>query len=139
MSRKNFYSQESVPDLFFKLWAIRQNLFEIISIESEVKKLREHPIKDWYEWTGDLYYDVLNDSLLMKGHKEVLELFEDFKNTKNPKLKKLVIATKEISDQVVNFYVDPVFKVEYEKKHFINLEKTSKSEFKDILFYKNFK
>ncbi len=139
MSRKNFYTQESVPDLFFKLWTLRQNIFEIISIEPEVKKLRKHPIKDWYEWTGDLYYDVLNDSLLMKGHKEVLDLFEDFKNTKNSKLKKLIFATKEISDQVVNFYVDPVFKSEYEKMHFINFEMMGESEFKDILFYKNFK
>ena len=139
MSRKNFYSQESVPDLFFKLWALRQNLFEIISIESEVKKLRQHPIKDWYEWTGDLYYDVLNESLLMKGHKEVLDLFEDFKNTKNSKLRKLVIETKEMSDQVVNLYVDPKFKFEYEKVHFINFNNMSEVEFKDILFYKNFK
>lgn len=139
MAKKELYSQENSPELFFKLWALRGNLFEIISIDSEVKKLREHPIKDWYEWTGDLYYDLLNDLLLMKGHKEVIELFEDFKNTKNSKLKKLIISAKEISDQIVNLYVDPKFKIEYEKIYFKNFKKIDESEFKDILFYKNFK
>ena len=137
MSRKNIYSQESVPDLFFKLWALRQNLFEIISIESEVKKLREHPIKDWYEWTGDLYSDVLNDSLLMKGHKEVLELFEDFKNSKNSKLKKLVITTKNISDEVVDRYVDSEYKSKYLKTYSCSCKDINKREMKAIIYLRN--
>jgi hypothetical protein len=139
MTKKEAYSQESAPELFNKLWLLRDNLFEIISLESEVKKLKEHPIKDWYQWTADIYSELVNDAFLMMGHKEVSELFEDFKNSKNSKLKKLVIATKTISDEVVKRYVDEEYKESYLNSHLSTAKNIGRNELKNIRFMKDFR
>lgn len=137
MAKKEAYSQESAPELFNKLWLLRDNLFEIISLEDEVKKLKEHPIKEWYQWTGDIYSDLMNDAFLMMGHKEVSELYEDFKNSKNSKLKKLVIVAKSISDEVVENYVDVDYKKEYLRTYLCTGKGIDKLEMKTIIYLRN--
>lgn len=137
MTKKEAYSQENSPELFNKLWLLRNNLFEIISLQDEVKKLKEHPIKEWYQWTSDIYSDLVNDAFLMIGHKEVSELYEDFKNSKNSKLKKLVIATKSISDEVVEDYVDVDYKKEYLKTYLCTSKEINKLEMKTIIYLRS--
>jgi NAD-dependent DNA ligase len=56
-----------------------------------VKKLQQHPIKSWQEYfSNDLYCEMINDAHLMLGEKEINELYDDFKNSRNNELKKLI-------------------------------------------------
>jgi len=139
MHNKESYSQENFPELFSMLWLLRDNLYEIILIENQVKKLKEHPIKEWYQWTGDIYSDLMNDAFLMMGHLEVLELYDDFKNSKNSKLRKLVFKVKKISDELVEKYVETGFKESYLKSHISTVKNIDRVEMKNIRFMKDFK
>lgn len=87
---KREYPQESYPELYEKIKQIIDYLDEIISLEPEVSKLKDHPIKDWRQYLlSDIYYDIINIAHLMMNAKEMSELFDDFKKSKNLKLKNL--------------------------------------------------
>jgi len=133
------YSIETHPDLFEKLRILIGYLYEVISYESEVKKLKEHPIKDWHQYLfSDTYHDMINMAQLMMNDKEITELFDDFKNSKNIKLKKLVSITKSLSDEIVECYVDSEFNLIYQKKYAITTKNIDRNEMKNIRFLKNF-
>jgi hypothetical protein len=82
--------------LYEKIKKIIDYLDEIISLEPEVAKLKDHPIKDWHQYLfSDIYYDIINKAHLMMNDKEVSELFDDFSKSKNAKLKNLVLKVKK--------------------------------------------
>ena len=133
------YLIETHPNLFEKLRILIGYLDEVISYESEVKKLKEHPIKDWHQYLfSDIYHDMINMAQLMMNDKEITELFDDFKNSKNIKLKKLVSITKSLSDEIVECYVDSEFKLSYQKKYASTSKNIDRNEMKNIRFLKNF-
>lgn len=133
------YLIETHPDLFENLRILIDYLYEVISYESEVKKLKEHPIKDWHQYLySEIYYDMINMAQLMMNDKEITELFDDFKNSKNIKLKKLVSTTKSLSDEIVENYVDSEFKLSYQKKYASTSKNIDRNEMKNIRFLKNF-
>ena len=88
MFKKNEYLQETNQELYEKIKQMIDYLDEIISLESGVAKLKDHPIKNWHQYLlSDIYYDIINKAHLMMNDKEVSELFDDFSKSKNAKLK----------------------------------------------------
>ena len=112
MFKKNEYLKETHPELYEKIKIIIDYIDEIISLEPEVAKLKDHPIKDWHQYLfSDIYYDIINKAHLMMNDKEVSELFDDFSKSKNAKLKNLVYKVKKISDELVENYVETRLKI----------------------------
>jgi len=137
--KKNEYLKETHPELYEKIKQIIVYLEEIISLEPEVAKLKDHPIKDWRQYLlSDIYYDIINKAHLMMNDKEMSELFDDFKNSKNLKIKKLVLDTKKLSDEILENYVDSEFKLSYLNSHFSSAKNIDKNEMKNIIFMKDF-
>jgi len=136
--KKNEYLKETHPELYEKIKQIIDYLEEIISLEPEVAKLKDHPIKDWRQYLlSDIYYDIINKAHLMMNDKEMSELFDDFKNSKNLKIKKLVLDTKKLSDEILENYVDSEFKLSYLNSHFSSAKNIDKNEMKNIIFMKD--
>ena len=136
---KSEYPQESYPELYEKIKQIIDYLAEIISLEAEVAKLKDHPIKDWHQYLfSDIYYDIINKAHLMMNDKEASELFEDFSKSKNVKLKNLVFKVKKISDELVENYVETEFKESYLKSHLSTAKNINRDEIKNIRFMKDF-
>ena len=137
---KSEYPQESYPELYEKIKQIIDYLEEIISLEPEVAKLKDHPIKDWRQYLlSDIYYDIINKAHLMMNDKEVSELFDDFSKSKNAKLKNLVLKVKKISDELVENYVETEFKESYLKSHLSTAKNIDRDEIKNIRFMKDFR
>ena len=139
MTQRREYSIESNPNLYEEIRQLLALLTEIITFESEVAKLKEHPIKDWYEYLySNIYFDLINEAHLMMSHKEVIELYEDFKNSKNSKLKKLVFNAINLSNKLTEIYVDLEFKESYLKAHTSSSKNIEREEMKSIRFMKDF-
>ena len=139
MTQRREYSIESNPNLYEEIRQLLALLTEIITFESEVTKLKEHPIKDWYEYLySNIYFDLINEAHLMMSHKEVIELYEDFKNSKNSKLKKLVFNAINLSNKLTEIYVDLEFKESYLKAHTSSSKNIEREEMKSIRFMKDF-
>ena len=67
---KSEYPQESYPELYEKIKQIIDYFADIISLEPEVAKLKDHPIKDWHRYLfSDIYYDIINKAHLMMNDK----------------------------------------------------------------------
>jgi hypothetical protein len=97
----------------------------VISFESKVIKLQQHPIKSWQEYfSNDFYCEMINESHLMLGEKEINELYDDFKNSRNNELTELIFITKNLSDELILNNCDPILLEEYRL--------TYKSSFKDL-------
>jgi hypothetical protein len=140
MFKKNEYLKETHPELYEKIKKIIDYLDEIISLEPEVAKLKDHPIKDWHQYLfSDIYYDIINKAHLMMNDKEVSELFDDFSKSKNAKLKNLVLKVKKISDELVENYVETEFKESYLKSHLSTAKNIDRDEIKNIRFMKDFR
>ena len=136
---KSEYPQESYPELYEKIKQIIDYLDEIIFLEPEVAKLKDHPIKDWRQYLlSDIYYDIINMAHLMMNDKEMSELFDDFYKSKNAKLKNLVLKVKKISDELVENYVETEFKESYLKSHLSTAKNINRDEIKNIRFMKDF-
>ena len=139
MFKKNEYLKETHPELYEKIKKIIDYLDEIISLEPEVAKLKDHPIKDWHRYLfSDIYYDIINKAHLMMNDKEVSELFDDFSKSKNAKLKNLVLKVKKISDELIENYVETEFKESYLKSHLSTAKNIDRYEIKNIRFMKDF-
>ena len=140
MLKKNEYQKETHPELYEKIKKIIDYLNEIISLEPEVAKLKDHPIKDWHQYLfSDIYYDIINKAHLMMNDKEVSELYDDFSKSKNAKLKNLVLKVKKLSDELVENYVETEFKESYLKSHLSTAKNIDRDEMKNIRFMKNFR
>ena len=139
MIKKDEYAMETHPDLYGKIKMLNDYLSEIIDCESEVKKLKKHPIKNWYQYlSSEIYYDLINKAHLMICYKEITELFDDFKNTKNSKLKDLVLKVKNLSNEIVEIYVDSEFKKSYLESYSSKVKKIDRYDLKGIRFMKDF-
>jgi hypothetical protein len=75
---------------------------------------------------------------LMMNDKEISELFDDFKNSKNIKLKSLVTITKNLSDEIVECFVDSEFKLNYRQKYASSSKDIDRTEMRNIRFVKSF-
>lgn len=138
--KKNEYLKETNLELYEKIKQMIDYLEEIISLEPEVAKLKDHPIKDWRQYLlSDIYYDIINKAHLMMNDKEVSELFDDFSKSKNAKLKNLVLKVKKLSDELVENYVETEFKESYLKSHLSTAKNIDRDEMKNIKFMKNFR
>jgi hypothetical protein len=139
MKKFDGYLIELHPELFDKVKTLIDYLDAVISCDSEVKKLKEHPIKDWHQYLySDLYYDTITMAQLMMNDKEMSELFDDFKNSKNIKLKNLVTITKNLSDEIVECFVDSEFKLNYRQKYASSSKDIDRTEMRNIRFVKSF-
>ena len=139
MFKKNEYLKETNQELYEKIKQMINYLDEIISLEPEVTKLKDHPIKDWHQYLlSDIYYDNINKAHLMMNDKEVSELFDDFSKSKNAKLKNLVLKVKKISDELIENYVETEFKESYLKSHLSTAKNIDRDELKNIRFMKDF-
>jgi len=139
MFKKDEYPKENHPELYEKIKQIIKFLDDLISLEPEVAKLKDHPIKDWRQYL--LYYildDIINIAHLMMNDKELSELFDDFYKSKNVKLKNLVTKVKKLSDELVENYVETEFKESYLKSHLSTAKNIDREELKNIRFMKNF-
>ena len=125
MTQKVEFCKETHKELYEQLNTLNEYLRQVISFESKVIKLQQHPIKSWQEYfSNDLYCEMINEAHLMLGEKEINELYDDFKNSKNNELKKLILITKNISDELILKNCDPILLEEYRL--------TYKSSFKDL-------
>jgi hypothetical protein len=139
MVKANEYPKETNPELYEKIKQLIDYLDEIISLEPEVAKLKDHPIKDWHQYLlSDIYYDIINEAHLMMNEKEVSELFDDFSKSKNSKVKKLVFKVNKLSDELVDTYVETEFKESYLNSHLSTTKNLDRDELKNIKFMKNF-
>jgi len=137
--QKSQYSMDSDRDLYEKIEQIISHLNQIINLESEVKKLQKHPIKEWMHYlTSELLYDEINVAHLMMNSKEVTELFDDFKSSKNSKLRNSVISIKKLSDDIVENYVNEEFKKRYLDSYQSSTKIFDKNEMQNIRFLKDF-
>ena len=125
MTQKVEFRKETHKELFEQLNTLNEYLRQVISYESKVIKLQQHPIKSWQEYfSNDLYCEMINESHLMLGEKEINELYDDFKNSRNNELTELIFITKNLSDQLILNNCDPILLEEYRL--------TYKSSFKDL-------
>ena len=139
MIKKDEYSIETYPDLYKKIKQLIDSLGEVVACEPEVTKLKEHPIKEWLRYlSDDVYYDLINKAHLMINYKEINELYDDFKNSKNYKLRKLVLNTKILSEEIIDIYVDLDFKLTYLKTHCSPNKDLNRDEIKNMRFFKDF-
>jgi len=125
MTQKVEFRKETHKELFEQLNTLNEYLRQVISYESKVIKLQQHPIKSWQEYfSNDLYCEMINESHLMLGEKEINELYDDFKNSRNNELTELIFITKNLSDELILNNCDPILLEEYRL--------TYKSSFKDL-------
>ena len=125
MTQKVEFCKETHKELYEQLNTLNEYLRQVISFESKVIKLQQHPIKSWQEYfSNDLYCEMINEAHLMLGEKEINELYDDFKNSRNNELKKLILITKNISDELILKNCDPILLEDYRF--------TYKSSFKDL-------
>ena len=125
MTQKVEFRKETHKELYEQLNTLNEYLRQVISFESKVIKLQRHPIKSWQEYfSNDLYCEMINEAHLMLGEKEINELYDDFKNSRNNELKKLIFITKNISDELILKNCDPILLEDYRL--------TYKSSFKDL-------
>jgi len=139
MFKKDEYPKENHPELYEKIKQIIDFLDDLISLELEVAKLKDHPIKDWHQYL--LYYifdDIINIAHLMMNDKELSELFDDFSKSKNAKLKNLVLKVKKLSDELVENYVETEFKDSYLKSHLSSVKNIDRDDIKNIRFMRDF-
>ena len=88
--------------------------------------------------TSELLYDEINVAHLMMNSKEITELFDDFKSSKNSKLRNYVISIKKLSDDIVENYVNEEFKKRYLDSHQSSTKIFDKNEMQNIIFLKDF-
>ena len=125
MTQKVEFRKETHKELYEQLNTLNEYLRQVISFESKVIKLQQHPIKSWQEYfSNDLYCEMINEAHLMLGEKEINELYDDFKNSRNNELKKLIFITKNISDELILKNCNPILLEEFRF--------TYKSSFKDL-------
>jgi hypothetical protein len=125
MTQKVEFRKETHKELYEQLNTLNEYLRQVISYESKVIKLQQHPIKSWQEYfSNDLYCEMINESHLMLGEKEINELYDDFKNSRNNELTELIFITKNLSDELILNNCDPILLEEYRL--------TYKSSFKDL-------
>jgi hypothetical protein len=135
MTQKVEYRKETHKELYEQLNTLNEYLLQVISFESKVKKLQQHPIKSWQEYfSNDLYCEMINDAHLMLGEKEINVLYDDFKNSRNNELKKLIFITKNISDDLILKNCDPILLDDYRLTYKSSFKDLKKHEVKNLKF-----
>ena len=135
MTQKVEFCKETHKELYEQLNTLNEYLRQVISFESKVIKLQQHPIKSWQEYfSNDLYCEMINESHLMLGEKEINELYDDFKNSRNNELKKLIFITKNISDELILKNCDPILLEDYRLTYKSSFKDLTKHEVKNLKF-----
>ena len=135
MNQKVEFRKETHKELYEQLNTLNEYLRQVISFESKVIKLQQHPIKSWQEYfSNDLYCEMINESHLMLGEKEINELYDDFKNSRNNELKKLIFITKNISDDLILKNCDPILLDDYRLTYKSSFKDLKKHEVKNLKF-----
>ena len=135
MTQKVEFRKETHKELYEQLNTLNEYLRQVISFESKVIKLQQHPIKSWQEYfSNDLYCEMINESHLMLGEKEINELYDDFKNSRNNELKKLIFITKNISDELILKNCDPILIEDYRLTYKSYFKDLKKHEVKNLKF-----
>ena len=135
MTQKVEFCKETHKELYEQLNTLNEYLRQVISFESKVIKLQQHPIKSWQEYfSNDLYCEMINEAHLMLGEKEINELYDDFKNSRNNELKKLIFITKNISDELILKNCDPILLQKYRLTYKSSFKDLTKHEVKNLKF-----
>ena len=135
MTQKVEFRKETHKELYEQLNTLNEYLRQVISFESKVIKLQQHPIKSWQEYfSNDLYCEMINEAHLMIGEKEINELYDDFKNSRNNELKKLIFITKNISDELIFKNCDPILLEDYRLTYQSSFKDLTKHEVKNLKF-----
>ena len=135
MTQKVEFRKETHKELYEQLNTLNEYLRQVISFESKVIKLQQHPIKSWQEYfSNDLYCEMINEAHLMLGEKEINELYDDFKNSRNNELKKLIFITKNISDELILKNSDPILLKDYRLTYKSSFKDLTKHEVKNLKF-----
>jgi hypothetical protein len=135
MTQKVEFRKETHKELYEQLNTLNEYLRQVISFESKVIKLQQHPIKSWQEYfSNDLYCEMINEAHLMLGEKEINELYDDFKNSRNNELKKLIFITKNISDELILKNCDPILLEDYRLTYKSSFKDLTKHEVKNLKF-----
>ena len=135
MTQKVEFRKETHKELYEQLNTLNEYLRQVISFESKVIKLQQHPIKSWQEYfSNDLYCEMINEAHLMLGEKEINELYDDFKNSRNNELKKLIFITKNISDELILKNCDPILLQKYRLTYKSSFKDLTKHEVKNLKF-----
>ena len=135
MTQKVEFRKETHKELYEQLNTLNEYLRQVISFESKVIKLQQHPIKSWQEYfSNDLYCEMINEAHLMLGEKEINELYDDFKNSRNNELKKLIFIIKSISDELIFKNCDPILLEDYRLTYKSSFKDLTKHEVKNLKF-----
>ena len=135
MTQKVEFRKETHKELYEQLNTLNEYLRQVISFESKVIKLQQHPIKSWQEYfSNDLYCEMINDAHLMLGEKEINVLYGDFKNSRNNELKKLIFIIKSISDELIFKNCDPILLEDYRLTYKSSFKDLTKHEVKNLKF-----
>jgi hypothetical protein len=135
MTQKVEFRKETHKELYEQLNTLNEYLRQVISYESKVIKLQQHPIKSWQEYfSNDLYCEMINDAHLMLGEKEINVLYGYFKNSRNNELKKLIFITKNISDELILKNCDPILLEDYRLTYKSSFKDLTKHEVKNLKF-----
>ena len=83
-----YYSPEDEIRVCYKMLYIVHLLYDIAELKSEVRKLKNHPINHQWETLQDFAacFQMRKDEEILHLH-FMEELYQDFKNTRNKKLK----------------------------------------------------
>jgi len=133
MNQKVEFRKETHKELYEQLNILNEYLRQVISFDSKVIKLQQHPIKSWQEFfSNDLYCEMINEAHLMLGEKEINELYDDFKNSRNNELKRIIFITKNISDELIKKNCDPISLEGYRLTYKYSFKDLTKHEAKNI-------
>jgi len=135
MTQKVEFRKETHKELYEQLNTLNEYLRQVISFESKVIKLQQHPIKSWQEYfSNDLYCEMINEAHLMLGEKEINELYDDFKNSRNNELTELIFITKNLSDELILNNCDRILLEEYRLTYKSSFKDLTKHEVKNLKF-----
>lgn len=109
----SFHDLEVEESICLKFMHIANLMRDICLMKSEVRGLRNHPINDtWngiHSQTGGLTITIFEKKYLAK---EILDICNDFANTRNKKLREKVQHVRELTIEVLegNYYYDKTHK-----------------------------
>jgi hypothetical protein len=99
-----YYSKEKCQELTEKYFRLADLTKSLSELGDDIRKLKNHPIHN--------YPQAICNSLLywweLKGTQEYLltevyDFLDEFKNTRNQKLKKLLISIKGTADEIIKY------------------------------------
>jgi uncharacterized protein with HEPN domain len=135
----NFFELSEDTFLKKKLEDLLDCMQRILEFKPTIKKLTDHPISEWYEWfSSEVFSDMVNPGHLLLNEKESLELFNDFRRTRNKIFFDYIESYKSVSIELVENYVDESIKEKFRKSNNFKPIELSKEDSQMVKFMRDF-